>query len=241
MKYAFILLTLATMAAVLAITGANRPIQLVAAWLALSFGALGLAYAFGRPLLLFKTTSGHLHPASYLIYWPYHALNSLALGLYRYARRENPYDHIAGNIYLGWRLGRGDNPSVKKEGFLSTLDLTCEFAELKCLRECSYLCIPLLDTAAPTSDQLTQGAEWLVEREKEGPVYIHCAMGHGRSATFVAAWLLITGQAQSPEEAEQIIKSKRPRIGLNRVQSAALCRWHELTQTNAARSEKSYP
>ncbi len=102
------------------------------------------------------------------------------------------------------------------------LDLTCEFSEIPALRQLSYRCIPVLDTRAPSLDSLKAGAEWIKDESAKGPVYIHCALGHSRSATFVAAYLLLSGKARTPQEAIDKIKVIRPRIGLHPEQVALL-------------------
>ena len=56
------------------------------------------------------------------------------------------------------------------------------------------------------------------------PVYVHCAEGHGRSATVVAALLLLTEQVSTVEEAISNVRQARPGVGLNRQQIALLRR-----------------
>ena len=54
---------------------------------------------------------------------------------------------------------------------------------------------------------------------------IHCAHGHGRSATLLAAILIADGSAQSIDAAEKVMKASRPRVRLNRRQKGALKQW----------------
>lgn len=51
---------------------------------------------------------------------------------------------------------------------------------------------------------------------------VHCAQGHGRSAVVVAAWLLLKGRAQDPEEALIQIKAARPGVRLHEEHLALL-------------------
>ena len=60
-----------------------------------------------------------------------------------------------------------------------------------------------------------------------GGVYVHCAQGHGRSATVVAAVLLAKGLAGNKEEAEQLLKKARAKVRLNRKQQRLLDRFIE--------------
>jgi protein-tyrosine phosphatase len=55
-----------------------------------------------------------------------------------------------------------------------------------------------------------------------GAVYIHCAVGHGRSATVAAAVLLARGLAANPREAVALLRRSRPLVRLTRVQRCVL-------------------
>lgn len=61
--------------------------------------------------------------------------------------------------------------------------------------------------AAPNTEQIQQGIDWAKEQLAAGQsVYVHCAHGHGRSATVLAALLIATGQASTAEEAVEIMR-----------------------------------
>lgn len=61
--------------------------------------------------------------------------------------------------------------------------------------------------SAPNADMIQQGIEWLQkEMSDDRPVYIHCAHGHGRSATVLSALLINNGQAKTAEEAVAIMR-----------------------------------
>lgn len=66
-------------------------------------------------------------------------------------------------------------------------------------------CAPL--GAAPSVEQIQKAVEWCTRERAEGrDVYIHCAHGHGRSATVMSALLIALGEASSGEEAVAIQK-----------------------------------
>jgi protein-tyrosine phosphatase len=104
------------------------------------------------------------------------------------------------------------------------IDLTSEFSEPRAVRTgCAYLCLPTLDNAAPDPEvfreAVQKAAVW------ESPVYLHCALGHGRSALVAAAVLRKRGLADSPEEAFAQVQQARPGVRLNRGQWAFLKAW----------------
>ena len=72
-----------------------------------------------------------------------------------------------------------------------------------------------------------------VARRRER-TYVHCAVGHGRSAALVAAVLLARGRAASVDEAEAQMRQKRPRVGLGPSQKALLNRLLPQLQAGAA-------
>ena len=60
-----------------------------------------------------------------------------------------------------------------------------------------------------------QDAAAAIERAREkGAVLVCCALGYSRSASAVAAWMLITGRAASTEDAVARVRKVRPRIVL---------------------------
>jgi protein-tyrosine phosphatase len=101
------------------------------------------------------------------------------------------------------------------------VDLTAEFPEPRGVRTGrTYLCVPILDGAATDEQTLRELIDKIVAWP--GGVYIHCAMGHGRSAMVAAAVLLARGLAVTAGEAEQSLRRGRPGVRLNRAQHALL-------------------
>lgn len=75
-------------------------------------------------------------------------------------------------------------------------------------------------------DQIDEGVAWAMRHTRAGlPVLIHCAHGHGRSATVLAAVLIAGGATEGVAGAEAAMKAARPRVRLNRRQRAALLAW----------------
>ncbi len=164
-------------------------------WARLLFASLagcwllvGAAYAGVGAQMFGKRADGHLLSWS-LLFWPFHLLNSLLLRVCR-CGKESSFDQIEPNVLLGCQLNARDKAQLSSHNVRAVLDLTCEFPETPFLRALNYRSIPVLDTRAPTLAQLQDGAEFIESSIPNGAVYVHCALGHGRSALFVAAYCL---------------------------------------------------
>jgi len=145
--------------------------------------------------------------------------------------RENALDEIVPNLYMGSKLWIVDYQQFTSKGINSTLDLTSEFGETGFIRTGqNYLCIPLLDTTAPTLEQLVEAVSWVTTHLSKGAVFIHCALGHGRSATVVAGFLIKHEIVSDVREAVTFIKTIRPGVGLHPKQLAILVKFTELCQ-----------
>jgi hypothetical protein len=80
---------------------------------------------------------------------------------------------------------------------IAVLDMTCELPRRVFSSEAlqvKYHCVPILDQTAPSPAQLCSAVRWCSEMRAEGmDVVVHCAFGHGRSATALVATLLCMG------------------------------------------------
>ena len=101
-------------------------------------------------------------------------------------------------------------PGEDVSEFDTIIDLTAEFP--RWYRPANtYLCIPNLDGVAVVD----LGVD--LQLEDAGQVLIHCAQGHGRSAT-LAALLLGNSTSQSAEEVLAAIRQARPAVEVSRAQ-----------------------
>jgi len=73
---------------------------------------------------------------------------------------------------------------------------------------------PTLDLVAPPPSTLREAAATIERTRANGSVLVCCALGYSRSASAVAAWLLITGRAASIQDAVERVRRVRPRIVL---------------------------
>ena len=80
----------------------------------------------------------------------------------------------------------------------------------------------------PSLEKLTEGVKFIddiVKNDPEASVYVHCKAGRTRSATLVGCYLMEKNKL-SPEEAVELMKSKRPHILLHTKQWEALRAFH---------------
>ncbi len=187
------------------------------AWLALSFAAICAAYAGIGPRLLGKQRGGSISLVAGLLWLPYFLFT---WGLWYAARllKRKPHAH---EIIPGLWLGAWPDTEARlpKETAL-VVDLTAEFPRKG--RRCDYLCFPTLDADAPTVDALKTAVAAI--QASSGTVYVHCAAGHGRSATVVAAVLIERGLATDVNSAEKYMQAIRPGVRLTSPQRQLLQR-----------------
>lgn len=218
MRYAafFTLLALAQTALALSRGGAFWLLL----WPGLSFAIVGAAYALQKPSLLGKRRDGTLFPPAVVLLLPYFLFTWLVWHLQTRLTREPPFSEAAPGLWLG-RRPAGD---ALPPGVAFVLDLTAEFPESRAVRFLpGYFCLPILDAAAPSKAALSQAVA--AATAQTGGVLVHCALGHGRSAT--AAILMAQRRAANAEDAERQVKTARPSVKLSDEQRALLRQWAE--------------
>jgi len=184
---------------------------------------LTLAFKRRRPDVFLKRADGRLGWASWILFWPYYLYNHLIFNVWRKTSREMPFDEIVPGLFLGRRLGRGEAHLLECLGPVAVLDLTAEFQEAAWLRQqAAYLCLPTLDMTPPTEAAIRRALDFIREHLGQRPVYVHCALGHGRSAVIVLAHLLATGQCSTITQALELARSRRPGISLTSRQKECL-------------------
>lgn len=138
----------------------------------------------------------------------------------RFRTRVLTFVQIAPNLFLGRRLSAREAESA---GWASALDLAVEFPAS--LVTAGYRSLPVLDAAAPTEAELRSAVAWIMEAVAAGPVYIHCALRHGRSACVVIAYLLSVRSVDTVAEGVRLLRSLRPGVRLHPPQLHVLRRF----------------
>ena len=171
--------------------------------------------------------SSSCHLALLPQFLPFQAAIRAKLWYKRHVGSEPLYSHIADRWYVGGWPKASDIQLLegKEPQSAAVLDCTCELPRKT---DRPYLCIATWDTHAPTVEGFERGVKFALEKRDEGrSVLVHCAHGHGRSVAMLCAILIAEGKVQSVDEAESLIKKKRPRARLNRNQKENLIKWFD--------------
>ena len=165
-------------------------------WPAVSFGLIAAAYAGIGPRVCGKRADGRLAWWAVVLLLPYLLMTWAGWRLIRLLSRETCCDEVSPGVWVGRRPFARDLPADAS----LIVDLTAEFPSLRSVRRGrTYLCVPTLDATAPEEVALLavveKAAAW------QGTVYIHCALGHARSAMTAGAVLLRRGLATDADHA----------------------------------------
>lgn len=186
-------------------------------WPALSFGVVGLCYGLNRPEWFGKSADGSLSGLVVVFLGPFLMMTWGTWHLARLLERKPAYHRVNDGLFVGRRL----LGSEVFEGPGTVVDLTCEFFEPEVLVQGrKWVLVPTLDASVPEREVVLRALGEVVG--EEGPVYVHCAQGHGRTGLFAAMLLGARGEAKSADEALEVLKAVRPGIRLNRKQRAFL-------------------
>jgi hypothetical protein len=186
----------------------------IVAWPALSVALVGIGYLGLGPRVFGKRADGSIAPLNLVLLFPYHVAAWLRLRLDALRAKEDAFNEVAPGVFLGRRL---TDASELPSGVAAVVDLTAEFRATPGVRErCAYRTLPTLDTSAPDYTTFADLVRWAAAQD--GAVYVHCAAGHGRSAAFAAAMLVLRGHASDARAAEAKLREARPRVWLHAAQ-----------------------
>ncbi len=228
----FLVLAIACVVVALAAWDSVGWAAVVPLYTALSFTLLVVAYAGVGPRLLLNRATGRRSVLGWLLFAPYFALNAATFGLYRLLSREPAHVQVVPNLFFGRRLSACEH---RAGGWVSVLDLAGEFPAVWPQRALpGYRSLPVLDASAPSEAELRSAVAWVAEAVASGPVYVHCALGHGRSACVVVAYLLSVGSVGTVAEGVRLLRSLRPGVRLHPPQLRLLRRFEPQPATQDA-------
>lgn len=221
-RYGFIYLSVATVLGSVCVTLPLVAIaRLVFAWLALGFLQVATAYFACSPRLLGKRLDGTLAPWAMAIGLPVYCLN---YG-FRWGQRRFGGEPASTEVAPGLFVGRRPGPDELPEGTTTIVDLSAELsAHARVRAHPGYLCFPMLDDGFPEPGEIERIVVAL--QDVPGPMLIHCAAGHGRSATLAAAVGLARGQFRDLTHAETSMRRARPKIRFTTWQRERLEQWY---------------
>lgn len=197
-------------------------------WPAAVMAAIAVVYAARVPRALGKRPDGTLAWWAWLVWAPIFGYMRLLHEFARTLTREPVANEVAAGVWVGRRPRAHELP----EGIAIIVDLCAELAEAPGVADGrTYLAIPTLDATSPTPVQIARAVDAILATK--GAAFIHCAFGHGRSATVAAALLVRRGEA-TLDDVEHKLRACRPRIGLNAHQRGALAEAVKLGATPAS-------
>lgn len=188
-------------------------------WMVVSYvGAIMCLYPI--PALFGKKKNGTFSWRSYIVFWPYIWGYQVVLGWRRYLSKEEISNHIVNGLYVsGWLNSKHliKDPSQK----VTVIDMTIELPKL--LNFDYYLAVPCYDTTLAPLHEIHDALELAVDRHIAGDhVYVCCAAGHGRSASFMALLLTVCGYANNWRDAQVLMQKYRKKVKINSVQGRQL-------------------
>lgn len=185
-------------------------------WPAAVLVATGIVYAMRAPRAFGKRADGSLPWFAWAAWGPLFVYQWIA----HEAARRLTSEPVATEIVPGVWVARRPRPDELPPNITIVVDLCAELPAARGIAVGrTYLSIPTLDATAPTPSEIARAVDAIVATP--GGAFIHCAFGHGRSAT-VAAAVLVRRELATLDDVERLMKARRPRIGLNATQRAAL-------------------
>jgi hypothetical protein len=216
--YAAVFLSLA---AALVVVGSRNEFgwwSLLVYWLSLDLAGVGLAYLVNWKTIFGKTAGGSLRIGPLVVMLPHLAITWSVWHLHHWMRAEPIWDPIAPGLFVGRRCRFDQLPP----GTAKVLDFTAEFpGDRQTRRTLKWLSVPLLDGCAPGADDYQTAFAFLAE-PGDSVLYMYCANGHGRSATFACALLIKLGLAPTPEAAVEMVTQRRHGASPNQEQVRSL-------------------
>lgn len=79
---------------------------------------------------------------------------------------------------------------------------------------------------APSQEKLKTGVDFISDLQESERAYVHCKAGRTRSATLVCCYLMKKNN-WTPEQAVELLASKRPQLALHKPQWTALRQFYE--------------
>lgn len=178
----------------------------LAYWLAGALAWVGAIYLCGDAGH-FAKRDGRLPWRSWMVLGPY--LLAARLNVWWWTRRLPVGTAVLDEVFVG---RQPDPCACDAHGIRSVIDLCAEVPMQ--VRTVAYHPQLLLDLLPPPTETLRQAATRIEAAQRQGAVWVCCALGFSRSAAAVAAWL-ICHRGHSVEAALARIRAARPAVVLS--------------------------
>jgi protein-tyrosine phosphatase/membrane-associated phospholipid phosphatase len=192
-------------------------------WPAVSLGIAALGYWKLGPGI-YRKEQGRVPTGARFLLAPVLIGHRLSLAFYR--RQCDLWNEISPRVWVGARLNRREAVEARRSGVTAVLDLTAEFSESRDLTETDYLNIPVLDLTGMEVPQLEAAVGFIASRSEQGVVYIHCKAGYSRTAMAAGAYLLSSGQAETVQQALDVLRKARPAMVFRPEVVSSLTQFH---------------
>ena len=162
--------------------------SILAVYVTLSFMLVSYSYYQRNPYFLHKKKG--LHPWwVWLLYAPYLMGYWLTWYAVRWREKSKPsINNIKENLWIGRRLSHSEVQQLPPN--CTVIDLANELSETAALRSHRYFYFPLLDLIEPPAATVDEIITTLIKEIAAGKtVYLHCAMGYGRSLLIANTYL----------------------------------------------------
>ncbi|ROL79055.1 phosphatase PAP2/dual specificity phosphatase family protein [Pseudomonas vranovensis] len=176
-------------------------------WPAVALLVVALNYAQLGAEGFQKGADGQLSYATRWLLAPY--LIGAWLNSRWWTRRHPQADEVCDGVYLGRIPGKGQAAQ-----FAAIVDLCAELPASVAPGQ-AYRALPSLDLVVPTAERCREAAAAIEQLRAQGPVLVCCALGYSRSASAVAAWLVLSGRCADAGQAQQRISQARPGVVLH--------------------------
>lgn len=182
--------------------------------------------------IMFKDAgSGHVHPISYVVYFPFHLINLGMIYLTKLVSHRTPGSEVAPGFWLAGRHASQVERLAKftpNRQWDCVIDLTCEFTETAKVSRGNYLNVPTWDGCPASVEDMERCVRFCEERHRENAlVLVHCAHGVGRSTLVMCAVLVRLGLQPDGQAALRHIKLSRPFARLNSGMTKRLQEWQD--------------
>lgn len=163
-------------------------------WCALVCFYIGLGYFFSFTRLLFKNDRGIIPWPVKIALLPFFAGTYFCNWISRQTSDDPAFQEISTGLFIGRRILPADLGDLETHGINAVLDVTAEFDALSLTVEdtpIEYLNVPIFDHSVPKLRHLHKAVAQIDKwRSDNKTVLVHCALGRGRSAMALLAYLI---------------------------------------------------